>query len=169
MEKGIFLASARKVCQRRVECSMHCPWYYGRFTWHLVIHPLHLQVFSSEQLPSVSMRNDMSKACFRYHHVVACVENLTGTVNPCIGMQHYTLADGQEFNKGGSMIQWLGHWVFHVVALVSNPVLINLWLDLFLVVLDSTLLRFVKNSQLVASCQLGFLFMFLSLLKVGCL
>lgn len=41
-------------------------------------------VFSSEQLPSVSMRNDMSKACFRYHHVVACVENLTGTVNPCI-------------------------------------------------------------------------------------
>ena len=41
----------------------------------------------------------------------------------------------------------------------SNPV-VSSGLDLFLVVPDSTLLRFV-NSSLVAFCQLGFLIMFL--------
>ena len=45
-----------------------------------------------------------------------------------------------------------------------NPVL-TAGLDLFLVVPDSTLPRFV-NSQLVASCQLGFLIMFL--LSLNC-
>ena len=47
----------------------------------------------------------------------------------------------------------------HVVAPGSNPDLTS-DLDLFQVVPDSTLPRFV-NSQLVASCQLGFLIMFL--------
>ena len=42
----------------------------------------------------------------------------------------------------------------HVVAPGSNPIFTS-GLDLFVVVLDSTLPRFV-NSQLVASCQLGF-------------
>ena len=46
----------------------------------------------------------------------------------------------------------------------SNPVLTS-GLDLFPVVPDSTLPRFV-NSQLVASCQLGFLMMFL--LSLNC-
>ena len=48
----------------------------------------------------------------------------------------------------------------HVVSPGSNPVLTS-GLDLFSVVLDSTLPRFV-NSQLVAYRQLGFLSMFLS-------
>ena len=47
----------------------------------------------------------------------------------------------------------------HSAAPGSNPVLTS-GLDLFPVVPDSTLPRFVK-SQLVASCQLGFLIMFL--------
>ena len=47
----------------------------------------------------------------------------------------------------------------HAVALGSNPVL-TAGLDLFMVVPDLTLPRFV-NSQLVASCHLGFLIMFL--------
>ena len=46
-----------------------------------------------------------------------------------------------------------------MVALGSNPVLAS-GLDLFPVVPDSTLPRFV-NSQLIASCHLGFLIMFL--------
>ena len=46
----------------------------------------------------------------------------------------------------------------HAVAPCSNPVL-TFGKDLFPVVPDSTLPRFV-NSQLVASCQLGFLIMF---------
>ena len=47
----------------------------------------------------------------------------------------------------------------HVVALGSNPVLTS-GQDLFPVVLDSTLsVPLVKNSQLVASCQLVFLIM----------
>ena len=45
----------------------------------------------------------------------------------------------------------------HAAAPGSNPVLTS-GLDLFPVVPDSTLPRFVK-SQLVASCQLGFLIM----------
>ena len=45
-----------------------------------------------------------------------------------------------------------------MVALGSTTVL-NSGQDLFAVVLDSTLPRFV-NSQLVASCRLGFLIMF---------
>ena len=54
------------------------------------------------------------------------------------------------------MVRALG---LHAAAPGSNPVLTS-GLDLFLVVPDSTLPRFV-NSQLVASCQLGFLIMFL--------
>ena len=46
----------------------------------------------------------------------------------------------------------------HAVAPGSNPVLTS-GQDLFLVVLDSTIPR-ILNSQLVASCQLGFLIMF---------
>ena len=42
----------------------------------------------------------------------------------------------------------------HAVGPVSNPILTS-GLDLFPVVPDSTLPRFL-NSQLVASCQLGF-------------
>ena len=49
------------------------------------------------------------------------------------------------------------------VAPGSNPALTSVQ-DLFLVVLGSTLPRFV-NSQLVASCQLGFIIMFLSSLN----
>ena len=49
-------------------------------------------------------------------------------------------------------------WGLHVVALGSTTVL-NSGQDLFAVVSDSTLPRFV-NSQLVASCRLGFLIMF---------
>ena len=52
----------------------------------------------------------------------------------------------------------------HAVALGSNPVLTS-GQDLFPVVPDSTLPRFV-NSQLFASCQLGFLIMFL--LSLNC-
>ena len=47
----------------------------------------------------------------------------------------------------------------HAVALGSNPILTSSQ-DLFAVVPDSNLPRFV-NSQLVASCQLGFLIMLL--------
>ena len=54
------------------------------------------------------------------------------------------------------MVRALG---LHAAAPGSNPVLTS-GLDLFPVVPDSTLPRFV-NSQLVASCQLGFLIMFL--------
>ena len=54
------------------------------------------------------------------------------------------------------MVMVLG---LHAVALGSNPVLSS-GLDLFRVVPDSTLPSLV-NSQLVASCQLGFLIMFL--------
>ena len=50
------------------------------------------------------------------------------------------------------MVRLLG---LHVVAPGSNPVLTS-GQDLFSVVRDSTLPRFV-DSQLVASCQLGFL------------
>ena len=46
-------------------------------------------------------------------------------------------------------------FALHAVALGSNPVLTS-GLDLFPVVPDSTLPRFV-NSQLVSSCQLGVL------------
>ena len=55
------------------------------------------------------------------------------------------------------MVSALG---LHTVALGSNPILTS-GLDLFPVVPDSTLPRFV-NSQLVASFQLGFLIIFLS-------
>ena len=48
---------------------------------------------------------------------------------------------------------------------VQNPVLAS-GLNLFPVVPDSTLPRFV-NSQLVASCHLGVLIMFLSIIKSG--
>ena len=54
------------------------------------------------------------------------------------------------------MVRALG---FHAAAPGSNPVLTSGY-DLFPVVPDSTPPRFV-NSQLVASCQLGFLIMFL--------
>ena len=62
-----------------------------------------------------------------------------------------------------------------MVVLGSNPILTS-GLDLFPVVPDSTLPRLV-NSQLVASCQLGFSIFLLSLnnivsfrlLRVGCL
>ena len=47
----------------------------------------------------------------------------------------------------------------HAVAPGSNPVL-TAGLDLFMVVPDLTLPRFL-NSQLVASCHLGLLIMFL--------
>ena len=53
------------------------------------------------------------------------------------------------------MVRALG---LHAAALGSNPVITSA-LDLFLVVPDSTLPRFV-NSQLVASRQLGFLICF---------
>ena len=56
----------------------------------------------------------------------------------------------------GRVVRALG---LHAAAPGSNPVLTSC-LDLFPVVPDSTLPRFV-NSQLVASCQLGFLIMFL--------
>ena len=49
---------------------------------------------------------------------------------------------------------------FQEVAPGSNPVLTS-GQDLFPVALDSTLPCFVINGQLVASCQLGFLIMFL--------
>ena len=52
----------------------------------------------------------------------------------------------------------------HTVALSSNPVLTS-GLDFFPVVPDSTLPRF-ENSQLVASCQLESLMMFL--LSLNC-
>ena len=54
------------------------------------------------------------------------------------------------------MVRALG---LHAAAPGSNPVLTS-GKDFFPVVPDSTLPRFV-NSQLVASCQLGFLIMFL--------
>ena len=54
------------------------------------------------------------------------------------------------------MVRALG---LHPVILGSNPILTS-GQDLLLVVLDSTLQHFV-NSQLLASCQLGFLIMFL--------
>ena len=54
------------------------------------------------------------------------------------------------------MVRALG---VHAAALGSNPVLTS-GLDLFPVVQDSTLPHFVNN-QLVASCHLGFLMMFL--------
>ena len=59
------------------------------------------------------------------------------------------------------MVRVLG---LHVVALCSNSVLTS-GQDLFLVVPDSTLPCFV-NSQVVASCQLGFLIMLLLSLKL---
>ena len=52
---------------------------------------------------------------------------------------------------------------FHAITPGSNPVLTSDQ-DLFPVILGSTLPRFV-NSQLVASCQFGFLVMFLLSLK----
>ena len=54
---------------------------------------------------------------------------------------------------------------FQEVAPGSNPVLTS-GQDLFPVALDSTLPCFVINSQLVASCQLGFLLMFLLSFKM---
>ena len=57
------------------------------------------------------------------------------------------------------MVEWLGRWVCMRLLRVQIPFLTSC-LDLFPVVPDSTLPRFV-NSQLVASCQLGFLIMFL--------
>ena len=59
------------------------------------------------------------------------------------------------------MVRVLG---LHVVALCSNLILTS-GQDLFPVVPDSTLPRFVNN-QLVACCQLGFLIMFL--LSLNC-
>ena len=56
----------------------------------------------------------------------------------------------------GPVVRALG---LHLVSLGSNPVLTS-GLDLFPVVLDSTLPCFL-NSQLVTSCQLGFLIVFL--------
>ena len=56
----------------------------------------------------------------------------------------------------GRVVRALG---LHAAAPGSNPVLTS-GKDLFPVVPDSTLPRFV-NSQLVASCQLGFLIMLL--------
>ena len=61
----------------------------------------------------------------------------------------------------GRVVRALG---LHAAAPGSYPVLTS-GLDLFPVVPDSTLPRFV-NSQLVASCQLGFLMMFL--LSLNC-
>ena len=60
------------------------------------------------------------------------------------------------------MVQWLGRWVCMRLLRGSNPVLTS-GLDLFPVVPDSTLPRFV-NSQLVASRLLGFSIMFLLIL-----
>ena len=60
----------------------------------------------------------------------------------------------------GRVVRALG---LHAAAPGSNPALTSL--DLFPVVPDSTLPRFV-NSQLVASCQLGFLIVFL--LSLNC-
>ena len=62
---------------------------------------------------------------------------------------------------GGWSIQGLELWVLGLgaVALGSNPIL-NSGLDLCPLVLDSSLPGFV-NSQLVASCQLAFLIIFL--------
>ena len=60
------------------------------------------------------------------------------------------------------MVRALG---LHAAAPGSNPVLTS-GLDLFPVVPDSTLPRFV-NSQLVASCQLGFLII-MFLLTLNC-
>ena len=59
------------------------------------------------------------------------------------------------------MVRALG---LHAVAPGSNPILTS-GLDLFPDVPDSTLPRFV-NSQLVASCQLGFFIVFL--LSLNC-
>ena len=59
------------------------------------------------------------------------------------------------------MVRALG---LHAIASGSNPVLTS-GQDLFPVDPDSTPPRFV-NSQLVASCQLGFLIMFLLSLKL---
>ena len=58
------------------------------------------------------------------------------------------------------MVRALG---LHAAGPGSNPVLAS-GMDLFPVVPDSTLPRFV-NSQLVASCQLRFLIIFLSSLN----
>ena len=54
---------------------------------------------------------------------------------------------------------------FQEVAPGSTPVLTS-GQDLFPVALDSTLPCFVINGQLVASCQLGFLIMFLLSFKM---
>ena len=54
---------------------------------------------------------------------------------------------------------------FQEVAPGSNPVLTS-GQDLFPVALDSTLPCFVINGQLVPSCQLGFLIMFLVSFKM---
>ena len=61
----------------------------------------------------------------------------------------------------GAVVIALG---LHAVAPGPNPVLIS-GMDLFPVVPNTTLPRFV-NSRLVASCQLGFLIMFL--LSLNC-
>ena len=62
------------------------------------------------------------------------------------------------------MVEWLGRLGLHAAAPDLNPVLTS-GSDLFPVVPDSFLPRFV-NSQLVASCQLGFLIIFL--LSLNC-
>lgn len=42
-------------------------------------------VFSSDQPPTIGVRNNVKKACVRYQHVVSCVENLTQSAKPCSG------------------------------------------------------------------------------------
>ena len=63
--------------------------------------------------------------------------------------------------RRGPVVRELG---LHAVGLGLNPIITS-GLDLFPVVPDSTLPRFI-NSQLAVSCQLGFLIMFL--LSLNC-
>jgi len=53
-----------------------------------MIENSNLQVFSSDQAPSIPVKNAVKKACSRDHHVVSCVENLTADVKPCTGKYH---------------------------------------------------------------------------------
>ena len=75
-----------------------------------------------------------------------------------------TLPNSMDTLHVNFVVQWLRRWVCMRFALGSNPGLTS-GLDLFPVAPDSTLPRFI-NRQLVGSCQLGILIMFL--LSLNC-
>lgn len=80
-----------------------------------------LQVFSSDQAPSIMVKNAVKKACSRHQHVVSCVENLTADVKPCTGEYHNKPSPNPLSNKPPSFESRLSN----PTPIMSNNILIS--------------------------------------------